>query len=131
MTPETNKVSKCCGDRLVAYSGPKSAYTCFNCKKPCDAIDNCADCFPQHYPETEYKNQTVPICEKHATERYTEDRKKSANVMHSSIKEIPRTDDSYATLIGGIILNCGNLYNENKQDITVRVAEYVYKNYIK
>ncbi len=208
MSPELNKVSNCCGDRLLTINDPEGTahYECFACKKPCDGVQDCADCFPQHYPFS--KGKTVPLCDKHykeaiqkqppeetnsicekhcwsrktdpiadhsdcdnccvckisyieatkikdechcsRTSRYhTQDSyyqyhtpqkcwsdkkdndKYTANIEHKSDKEIPRTDDSYATLIGGIILNVGNIYNENKQDITVRVAEYIYKNYIK
>lgn len=153
MTPETNKVSKCCGDRLCLYSGPESAYTCFECKKPCDATDNCADCFPQHFPFSQGK--TVPLCEAHyqgtaikeslktdlnkkeachcvRTSRYhTRDSNYENHTPMRCWTDKIDKNDAYAILIGGIILNVGNIYNENKQDITVRVAEYIYKNYVK
>lgn len=67
-------VSKCCGDRLITNCSDDGTcyYSCFNCKKACDMAIDCATCFPQHFPVEEYKHCTVPICEKHAKEVYTE-----------------------------------------------------------
>lgn len=48
MTPQTNKVSKCCGDRLCAINDPEGTghYECFACKKPCDSTHDCtSDCY--------------------------------------------------------------------------------------
>jgi len=153
------KVSSCCGYPLVLVNGGESTshYNCNKCGWPCDGVSDCADCFPQNFTH-KGNNQTVPICDKHfrvadhttrstfspeaaksitsechcsKTSRYhTQDSNYDLHTPEKCIKNI-RNNDDYATLIGGIILNVGNLYNENKQDITVRVAEYIYKNYLK
>jgi len=62
-----NKVSKCCGDRLISNGSSEGTqfYTCFNCKKSCDIADDCAECFPQHFPQEHFDHKTVPLCDKH------------------------------------------------------------------
>lgn len=80
------KVSNCCGDRLITNNDLNECtvfFTCFNCKKPCDWAVDCAECFPQHYPEEHFKNKTVPICNKHAKKYYPEVPKKRNNNAES------------------------------------------------
>lgn len=65
MNPKTNKVSSCCGDRLIPVDDTEGTghYECFACGKPCDGVQNCADCFPIHWQFQQ--SETVPLCEKH------------------------------------------------------------------
>ena len=56
------------------------------------------------------------------------------NLYHNETIEIKRTpeySDELARLIGFIVLNCGNIYNENKQEITVNVAKTIYERYFR
>jgi hypothetical protein len=156
MPPEI-KVSNCCGDRLVTINDPEGTghYECFACKKPCDGVQDCADCFPHNYPVEEYKNQTVPLCERHANQSnhkhcwlqkgliqdHMDCEKccgcdvKFNDFAHDRVVEIKPnenrkgyTSDELATLIGSLILHCGNLYNENGKEITVEVARFIKSN---
>jgi hypothetical protein len=148
MTPELNKVSNCCGDRIVTINDSEGTghYECFACKKPCDGVQDCADCFPQHYPFS--KGKTVPLCDKHykeaiqkqppeKTATYSGKLNKSVDfpvfigAKKFNYSEKPySSDDNLATLIGSLILNCGNLYNKNKEDITVEVSKFIQNNLI-
>ena len=55
------------------------------------------------------------------------------NVYHDKTIEIQKTSeysDELARLVGFIVLNCGNIYNENEVEITVDVAKKIYEKYL-
>lgn len=55
------------------------------------------------------------------------------NLYHDQtieIKRIPEHSDELARLVGFIVLYCGNIYNENKVEITIDVAKKIYEKYL-